>query len=63
MKLSNVRTMDVTEDDEDTIADQLRIAAYAQLPLDVQETIVNYEMGQIDKLLQHNYDLHTQPQK
>lgn len=60
MKLSDVKNMPITNDDEDTIADQARIAAFEQLPLDTQEVIVNYELNQLDKLLQHNYNIPSQ---
>jgi hypothetical protein len=57
MKLSDVKQMPVTRDDDDGIADVLRVEAFEQLPVDLQEAIIAEEMRQLDGQLQYNYPL------
>lgn len=55
MKLSDVKSIPMTQDDEDTFADIARVQAFEQLPLDSQEAIIQYELEQLDSLLKQNY--------
>lgn len=57
MKLSHVKTMCVTEDDNDGFADLARVEAFEQLPADLQESIVAGELHTLDELLRANYPL------
>jgi hypothetical protein len=57
MKLSDVSKMPITRDDNDGIADVLRVEAFEQLPIDLQEAILAEEMRQLDGQLRYNYPL------
>jgi hypothetical protein len=57
MKVSDVKSMPVTRDDDDSISDLLRVEAFEQLPADLQESILAEEMRQLDGQLRYNYPL------